>query len=80
MWIVFLILIIPYTSLYSQQSAISISGIISDSISGETIIAATLTISKEDNPKKISGTYSNKFGFFQFHLSNLALISFHVLQ
>ena len=50
MWIVFLILIIPCTSLYSQQSAISISGIISDSLSGETLIGATITISKENNP------------------------------
>ena len=64
MWIVFLILIMPCTSLYSQQSAISISGIISDSLSGETLIGATITISKENNPKIISGTYSNKFGFF----------------
>ena len=64
MWIVFLILIIPCTSSYSQQTAISISGIISDSLSGETLIGATITISKENNPKIISGTYSNKFGFF----------------
>lgn len=54
----------PCTSLYSQQSAISISGIISDSLSGETLIGATITISKANNPKIISGTYSNKFGFF----------------
>ena len=52
---------------FSQQTS-TISGIISDSSSGETLIGVTVRVVKDGITKR--GTYTNKFGFYS--LPNLA--------